>query len=287
MEIDAATHYNKISLGLVKPRNLFYNIKYRYKGLSALQEGVTMKGKWKIAAGLFVALFCILFGCERKENKAEMLILTPAVEAQTAYKESETVAEPEEERQAAEEAKREAEEIKPAIVQEESPEKEQAAVCVVHICGAVNHPGVYTLDRGSRIYQVVECAGGFREDAREDYLNQAGSISDGMKIYVPTVEETREVAWTEISDSTGIIEREAETSPDHAPEGSNGGGRININTAGESLLCTLPGVGSSKAKSIIAYREANGAYQKIEDIMNVEGIKEGLFQKIRDSITVS
>lgn len=220
-----------------------------------------MKGKWKIAAGLFVALFCILFGCERKENKAETLILTPAVEAQTAYEESETVAEPEEER--------------------------QAAVCVVHICGAVNHPGVYTLDSGSRIYQVVECAGGFREDAREDYLNQAGPISDGMKIYVPTVEETREVAWTEISDSTGIIEREAGTSPDHAPEGSNGGGLIDINTAGESLLCTLPGVGSSKAKSIIAYREANGAYQKIEDIMNVEGIKEGLFQKIRDSITVS
>ena len=61
---------------------------------------------------------------------------------------------------------------------------------------------------------------------------------------------------------------------------------VNINTAGEDLLCTLSGVGSSRAKSIIAYREQNGAFKKIEDIMNVEGIKDGLFQKIKDSITV-
>ncbi len=62
---------------------------------------------------------------------------------------------------------------------------------------------------------------------------------------------------------------------------------VNINTASQEQLCTLPGVGSSKAKSIIAYREQNGAYQRIEDIMNVEGIKEGVFQKIKDHISVS
>ena len=61
---------------------------------------------------------------------------------------------------------------------------------------------------------------------------------------------------------------------------------VNINTAGEELLCTLSGVGSTRAKSIIAYREKNGAFQKIEDIMKVDGIKDGLFQKIKDSITV-
>ena len=61
---------------------------------------------------------------------------------------------------------------------------------------------------------------------------------------------------------------------------------VNINTAGEELLCTLSGVGSTRAKSIIAYREKNGRFQKIEDIMNVDGIKDGLFQKIKDSITV-
>ncbi|MDE7403587.1 MAG: helix-hairpin-helix domain-containing protein, partial [Lachnospiraceae bacterium] len=59
-----------------------------------------------------------------------------------------------------------------------------------------------------------------------------------------------------------------------------------INTAGEELLCTLPGVGSAKAKSIISYREKNGPFEKKEDIMNVEGIKNGLFEKIKDSITV-
>ena len=61
---------------------------------------------------------------------------------------------------------------------------------------------------------------------------------------------------------------------------------VNINTAGEEQLCTLPGVGSSKAKSIIAYREQNGPYRTIEEIMNVEGIKDGVFRKIKDSITV-
>ena len=233
-----------------------------------------MKEKWKIAAGIFVVLFCILLGCKRNEKQTETLMLTSAV--------GETDPEKEDETQASQKAEEEPE-LSPSPA---TMPVEATVFCVVHICGAVNCPGVYTLDNGSRIYQVVEAAGGFREDAREDYLNQAGPVTDGMKIYVPTVEETREVAWTEISDSTGISEGDAGTSPDGAPEENSGGGLININTAGEALLCMLPGVGTSKAKSIVAYREANGAYQRIEDIMNVEGIKEGLFQKIRYSITV-
>ena len=92
-----------------------------------------------------------------------------------------------------------------------------------------------------------------------------------MKIYVPHLEELQDTAWQEIA---GTIAENGDA------------GLININTADEELLCTLSGVGSSRAKSIIAYREQHGAFQKIEDIMNVEGIKEGLFQKIRDSITV-
>lgn len=88
---------------------------------------------------------------------------------------------------------------------------------------------------------------------------------------MPTKEEIQQANWQQITDQP-------------FPEEENG--LVNINTANEELLCTLSGVGSSRAKSIIAYREKHGAYQKIEDIMNVEGIKEGLFQKIRDSITV-
>lgn len=270
MEIGAATKFPK---GLSIPAIYFTIRMYRYKGLSALQKGVTMKGKWKIAAGIFVGLFCILLGCEKKEKQTETLMLLSAAEG-------EEVPEKEAETQTA---------VRVGEEPEQSPLPDTGLVekpvfCVVHICGAVNCPGVYTLDSGSRIYQVVEAAGGFREDAREDYLNQADPVTDGMKIYVPTLEETREVAWTEISESTGISEKDTGILPDSVPEENSG--LININTAGEALLCTLPGVGTSKAKSIIAYREANGAYQRIEDIMNVEGIKEGLFQKIRDSITV-
>ena len=146
---------------------------------------------------------------------------------------------------------------------------------VVHVCGAVENPGVYTLLSGSRIYQAVEAAGGFTPQAGEDYLNQADLVCDGMKIYVPTLEEVGEADWQDFLGQSLEYGSPAEKS-----------GLVNINTADEELLCTLQGVGSSKAKSIISYRETYGAYQKIEDIMKVEGIKEGLFQKIKDSITV-
>ncbi len=163
------------------------------------------------------------------------------------------------------------------------------SVYVIHICGAVNKPGVYILDEGSRIYQVIEAAGGFREDAGEDYINQADFASDGMKIYVPTIQEAEEALLTEKGENAGRIGVFEGSSLDKEQKSQESGAAsqlININTASEEALCTLSGVGSTKAKSIIAYREKNGAFQKIEDIMNVEGIKEGLFQKIRDSITV-
>ncbi|MDO4303182.1 MAG: helix-hairpin-helix domain-containing protein [Bacillota bacterium] len=217
-----------------------------------------MKKYIKPAAGLLVVLFCILMGCEKKE---EALGVTSVKFIDAADDGTE-------------------EEGKEEISLKENADKAfeageisytQQRVCVVHICGAVVNPGVYTLEEGSRIYQAVEKAGGFREDAREDYLNQADLIADGMKIYVPTCEET-EGLWLE-----GMTE---------GAEADDAAGLVNINTADEERLCTLPGVGSAKARSIIAYREKNGSYQRIEDIMNVEGIKEGLFQKIRDSITV-
>ncbi|MBR3601668.1 MAG: helix-hairpin-helix domain-containing protein [Lachnospiraceae bacterium] len=144
---------------------------------------------------------------------------------------------------------------------------------VVHICGAVNHPGVYYLTEGQRLYELIHKAGGFREDANEDYLNQAMSLVDGMKITVPTMEET----------ASETMEEEMVT----ISETSGQGQKININTADETLLCTLPGIGESRAKSIIAYRQEYGDFRKTEDIMNIPGIKEAAFAKIRDYITVS
>ncbi len=139
---------------------------------------------------------------------------------------------------------------------------------LVHICGAVNTPGVYEFDENDRIYQAVEKAGGFTHEADTEYLNMAEALADGMKIYIPTTEET-----IEMKSGEKVLE--------------NADGRIDLNTAGVSELCTLPGIGEAKAKSIIEHREKVGRYTSIEEIMDVEGIKEGLFNKIKDSIKVS
>lgn len=214
-----------------------------------------MKKYLKPAIGFLVISFCIFMGCEKKEEKGQ--ILEPVQLLNAEETESGQVMDAD---------------TGPGMEQEGSKEDSAGSMtCVVHICGAVRSPGVYTLEAGSRIYQAIEAAGGFTEDAGEDYLNQADPVSDGMKIYVPTLEETEETKWQQISGQA---------------VSDDGKGLVNINTADEELLCTLSGVGSSRAKSIIAYREKHGSFQKIEDIMNVEGIKDGLFQKIKDSITV-
>lgn len=215
-----------------------------------------MNKKIRIAAEISVVIFCMLLGCERKENQQTELLL-PVKEETTADETANTVESGEE------------------PVESSPGEDTGKSTCVVHICGAVNRPGVYILDEGSRIYQAIEQAGGFCEESDEDYLNQAQLLTDGMKLYVPTKEEVAKAleagSLQSMNDSAFLQEENS---------------LVNINTAGEDLLCTLPGVGSSKAKSIIAYREKNGAFQKTEDIMKVEGIKDGLFQKIKDSITV-
>lgn len=153
-------------------------------------------------------------------------------------------------------------------------ENEAKVSCMVHVCGAVERPGVYELPQGSRIYQAIECAGGLSNEADPNYLNQADFVSDGEKVYVPTREEVAEMD----SPLQNVVTQSGETG---APSGL-----VNLNTASEEQLCTLPGIGSSKARSIIAYREEHGSFDRIESVMNVAGIKDGLFQKIKAYITV-
>lgn len=161
----------------------------------------------------------------------------------------------------------------PAAAESEPPSQ---AVYFVHVCGQVNAPGVYEMEPGGRIYEAVELAGGFTSEAGSQYLNLAQEIADGMKIEVPTVEQARE--WT----ASG-----------RAPAVSGGTGnaagqaaKVNINTAGKDELMTLRGVGASRADDIIHYRESYGPFERIEDIMNIPGIKDAAFQKIKDSISV-
>ncbi len=149
---------------------------------------------------------------------------------------------------------------------EQTEEQKQTERSVwVYVCGSVNHPGVYELSDGSRITDAIEAAGGMTEEAADTYLNLAETLSDGQKIEVPSAEEAE--ALTEVG-KTGDA------------------GLVNLNRATEEELMTLSGIGASKAKEIIRYRETKGGFGKPEDLMKIPGIKEGVFHKIRDQITV-
>lgn len=152
---------------------------------------------------------------------------------------------------------------------EEETELQKERECYVYVCGAVNSPGVYSLPAGSRIYEAVRLAGGLREDAREDGVNQAEEVSDGQMVRIPAQDESG-------TESGGAID-----------EARDSDGKININAAGLDMLMTLPGIGESKAASIIAYREESGSFSSIEEIKNITGIKEGVYSKIKDYITVN
>lgn len=155
-------------------------------------------------------------------------------------------------------------------VQEETETDEEDVPICVYVCGGVVNPGIYELNPGSRMYEAVNLAGGLTDDADALALNQAERINDGQKIYIPLIGE--EITDTE--DGGGCF------------DGNVSSGRVNINTADMDSLMTLSGVGESRARSIIAYREENGGFGCAEDIMNVTGIKEGLYAKIKEQITV-
>ena len=142
----------------------------------------------------------------------------------------------------------------------------------IYVCGWVKKSGVYRLPRGARACDAVEAAGGFKKKADRDYVNLAEALSDGQQIYIPSKAEVS-VSNSGTSAGTG------------STEGSTGG-RINLNTATREELMTLTGIGEAKADAIISYREQAGLFSRIEDIMNISGIKEGVFSKIKDDITV-
>ena len=140
----------------------------------------------------------------------------------------------------------------------------------IYVCGAVNPPGVYELPAGSRVYHAVQAAGGMLANAESRAVNQAEELSDGQQITIPTVEETQEGIPSEESAQTGI----------------SADGKININTASLEELCTLTGIGETRAQAIMEYREQNGGFHSIEELMNIDGIKEKIFEKLRGEVTV-
>ena len=166
----------------------------------------------------------------------------------------------------------------------------QPEMIYVDVCGAVANPGVFQLAAGSRVFQAIEAAGGYLPKAVQNCVNRAGVLTDGQQLYILTQEEMEQ---------QGLDPAEMAGASDGQMNGSAGTGqntgiaaqaqqdnRININTADETQLTTLTGIGATRAQAIIAYRQENGPFAAIEEIMNVQGIKEGTFAKIKDEIVV-
>lgn len=140
--------------------------------------------------------------------------------------------------------------------------KEEETFIFVHVCGAVNHPGVMKLPEGSRVWDCLEMAGGFTSEADEEAVNLAAFAKDGQKLYFPTVQESLQ-------------------------KGEAGDQRVDLNLADEKALTSLPGIGSAKAQAILRYREEHGDFTKTEELLEVPGIKQALFDQLRELVKVS
>jgi competence protein ComEA len=142
------------------------------------------------------------------------------------------------------------------------------APIAIHISGGVVSPGVYTLPHGSRVQDAVDAAGGVASNAEASRINLAAPLEDGQQIIVPTIAPTRDPFLIGGSTPQPIA------------------ALININTADLEQLDALPGIGPVTAQNIIDYRNTNGPFLAIEDIMQVPRIGQSLFDKIKDLITV-
>lgn len=209
-----------------------------------------LKIKYADLIGMLFCLTVILTGCEGKD---EALVLIPSGETATELRT------PEAAEQAAEPAD--------GSVTVPGAETAEAApqTVYVYVCGAVRDPGVVEVPEGSRAEEALRLAGGMTAEADPFYVNLAETVVDGQKLYFPTAEEA------------GTLEAAVKAAEE---------GLVNINTASAEELCTLPGIGASRAADIVRYREKNGAFQTKEDIMKVSGIKQNAYDKLCDKITV-
>ncbi len=153
---------------------------------------------------------------------------------------------------------------------------------VVHITGEVNKTGILILPEGARIADAIEAAGGARKDADLNEVNLAYELQDGQKIYIPNKKDK------EKAEKKAYITSESGNNVIIQDENSNKGEskKVNINTANQSELENLPGIGPSIASRIIEYREKNGKFQKVEDLQNVKGIGDAKFGNVKEYVVV-
>ena len=172
--------------------------------------------------------------------------------------------------------------------------KEEIGKIIVHVSGAVNKEGIVELEENSRISDAINKAEGLKENADTKNINLAFKLEDGMKIYIPTIgEKTEENEQSQnknridetskyVTSSSGVVQEEQTN--EQSEEKKNE--KININTATQTELETLPGIGPSTSLKIVNYREEKGKFKTIEDIKEVSGIGDAKYENIKDLICV-
>ena len=173
----------------------------------------------------------------------------------------------------------EIDEIALEIQETEEIENAEENEILIHITGAVKQQGVVRLKEGARIIDAIEESGGLLEDANLNNVNLAYQLSDGQKLYIPgsSDNETEDITYVESEAGNNIVQG-ADTNLNEE--------KININTATQTQLEQLPGIGTSTAYQIVQYRQENGKFNTIEDIKNVSGIGEAKFNQIKDFICI-
>lgn len=157
------------------------------------------------------------------------------------------------------------------IKEEEIEEKK----IIIHIAGEVENEGIIEVDKNARIADVIEAAGGTTEEVDLSKVNLAYAVRDGQKIYIPNINDKQQEEYITEEAGRDVITESQEITD-----------KVNINTAKQTELETLTGIGPSTALKIINYRQENGEFKTIEDIKNVPGIGESKFENIKDSICV-
>ena len=220
------------------------------------------KGRWKAAIYCLFVLFAgIAYACSTKGGQA--VLEQDREDSPTVRGKSENDSEGEQLQ------------TKTDFSEDKSLSDDRVLYFYVHVCGAVEQPGVYSLSENSRVSDAIAAAGGLTADAAGDYLNQARKVVDGERVYIPNKKEAEELDAAG-KDPIAVLEESS----------LQNDGKININTATKEQLMQLSGIGATRADAIIAYREKQGGCQTCADLLNVDGIKESVYNKICEDIAV-
>lgn len=237
---------------------------------------------FRVIAALIIVMLMVT-GCEKKSGDIVLRPIESAEESSASGGNSTDVTGSEEQRQDTGSSSADYQYSTDAKQSGNGDRNKGSYICV-YVCGAVNSEGVYELPEGSRVFDAVDAAGGFRNDADISYCNQAAKLTDGIKLTIPDMNASGRLRSADSSSGGSIEILSSGITPQESAGDQNA--MININLATKEQLCNIPGIGEGRANDIIKFRQEQGGFKTIEDIMQVTGIKEKLFEKIKDRITV-